>query len=38
MKGARIVVESLIKENVDTVFYYTGGAVVQIFDELLQAP
>jgi acetolactate synthase-1/2/3 large subunit len=34
MKGAQIFVESLIKENVDTVFYYTGGSVVEIFDEL----
>jgi len=34
MKGARIFVESLLKENVDTVFYYTGGSVVEIFDEL----
>lgn len=34
MKGARIFVESLLKEGVDTVFYYTGAAVVEIFDEL----
>jgi len=34
MKGAQIVVESLLKEGVDTVFLYTGGAVVEIFDEL----
>ncbi|MCP4153805.1 MAG: acetolactate synthase large subunit, partial [bacterium] len=34
MKGARIFVESLLKEDVDIVFYYTGAAVVEIFDEL----
>lgn len=34
MKGAKIFVESLLKEGVDTVFYYTGAAVVEIFDEL----
>ncbi len=34
MNGARIIVESLKKEGVDTVFCYTGGAVISIFDEL----
>ncbi|MCP5104805.1 MAG: biosynthetic-type acetolactate synthase large subunit [bacterium] len=34
MNGAKIVIESLLKEGVDTVFYYTGAAVVDIFDEL----
>jgi len=34
MNGARIIVESLKKEGVDTVFCYTGGAVIKIFDEL----
>ncbi len=34
MNGARIVVESLKKEGVDTLFCYTGGAVISIFDEL----
>ena len=34
MNGARIIVESLKKEGVDTVFCYTGGAVITIFDEL----
>ncbi|MCD6396439.1 MAG: acetolactate synthase large subunit, partial [Spirochaetaceae bacterium] len=36
MNGARIIVESLKKEGVDTVFCYTGGAVIKIFDELYQ--
>ncbi len=34
MKGARILVESLKKEGVDTLFCYNGGAVITIFDEL----
>ncbi len=34
MNGARIIVESLKKEGVDTLFCYTGGAVISIFDEL----
>ncbi len=34
MNGARIIVESLKKEGVDTIFCYTGGAVIKIFDEL----
>jgi acetolactate synthase-1/2/3 large subunit len=34
MKGSRIFVECLKKENVDTIFYYSGGAVVSIFDDL----
>ncbi|MBN1271903.1 MAG: biosynthetic-type acetolactate synthase large subunit [Candidatus Aminicenantes bacterium] len=34
INGARIVVESLFKEKVDTVFCYIGGAVIPIFDAL----
>lgn len=34
MNGARIVIECLKKEGVDTLFCYTGGAVISIFDEL----
>jgi acetolactate synthase I/II/III large subunit len=34
MKGARILVESLKKEGIDTLFCYNGGAVISIFDEL----
>ena len=34
MNGARIIVESLKKEGIDTIFCYTGGAVIKIFDEL----
>jgi len=32
--GARILVESLIENGVDTVFGYPGGAVLNIYDEL----
>src|SRR5437764_11378430 len=34
MRGARILLESLIREGVDTVFGYPGGAVLHIYDEL----
>ncbi len=32
--GAEIVVKTLIEQGVDTIFGYTGGAVLNIFDEL----
>ena len=32
--GARILIESLIEEGVDTVFGYPGSAVLHIYDEL----
>jgi acetolactate synthase I/II/III large subunit len=35
--GAQIVVESLKKEGVDTLFNYPGGAVLQLFHELDQS-
>ncbi|MDR1950134.1 MAG: biosynthetic-type acetolactate synthase large subunit [Spirochaetaceae bacterium] len=34
--GARILIETLIEEGVDTVFGYPGGAVLFIYDELYQ--
>jgi acetolactate synthase-1/2/3 large subunit len=34
MRGARILCESLLKEGVDTIFGYPGGAVLHIYDEL----
>jgi len=36
--GAQILMESLIKEGVDTIFGYPGGAVLNIYDELLNYP
>lgn len=34
MRGARIVVESLLKEGVDILFGYPGGAILHVYDEL----
>ena len=34
--GARIVIESLIQENVRVIFGYPGGAVLPIYDELFK--
>ncbi len=38
MNGAKILVESLLKENVEVMFGYPGGSVLPIFDELYDAP
>jgi acetolactate synthase-1/2/3 large subunit len=37
MRGARIVVESLIREGVDIMFGYPGGAILHVYDALHQA-
>ncbi|HOP29319.1 MAG TPA: biosynthetic-type acetolactate synthase large subunit [Spirochaetota bacterium] len=37
-KGSQIIVESLIKENVEYMFGYPGGVVIPIFHELYHAP
>ena len=34
IKGAQIVVETLIEQNVKTVFGYPGGTVIDIYDQL----
>ncbi|HEY9232513.1 MAG TPA: thiamine pyrophosphate-binding protein, partial [Blastocatellia bacterium] len=34
MRGARILCEALLKEGVETIFGYPGGAVLHIYDEL----
>ena len=36
MTGARMVVEALRDQGVDTVFGYPGGAVLPIYDEIFQ--
>jgi acetolactate synthase-1/2/3 large subunit len=36
MRGARILLEALVREGVDTVFGYPGGAVLHIYDELVR--
>ncbi|MDP6625443.1 MAG: thiamine pyrophosphate-binding protein, partial [Nitrospinota bacterium] len=38
MTGAKIFVESLLKEGVDTIFGFPGGAVLPIYDVLYDAP
>ncbi len=37
MRGAQIVVESLLKEGVDLIFGYPGGAILHVYDELFKA-
>jgi acetolactate synthase-1/2/3 large subunit len=34
LTGAQIVIESLIKENVEVVFGYPGGAIMNVYDEI----
>ncbi|HHL40908.1 MAG TPA: biosynthetic-type acetolactate synthase large subunit [Deltaproteobacteria bacterium] len=38
LTGARIFLESLLKEGVDTIFGFPGGAVLPIYDVLFNAP
>lgn len=38
MTGAQMVIEALKKENVEVVFGYPGGAVIDIYDELYKTP
>src|SRR5512137_2193788 len=38
LNGARILLECLKKEGVDTVFGYPGGTVINIYDELYSFP
>jgi TPP-dependent indolepyruvate ferredoxin oxidoreductase alpha subunit len=33
-RGAEILIRSLIREGVDSIFGYPGGAVLHIYDEL----
>ncbi|MHB1678980.1 MAG: biosynthetic-type acetolactate synthase large subunit [bacterium] len=35
MTGSKILIESLLREGVSTIFGYPGGAVMNIYDELL---
>ena len=37
LKGAQIVVKTLLEQNVDTVFGYPGGTVLDIYDALYEA-
>ncbi len=36
--GAQIIVDMLIKQGVDTMFGYTGGVILPLFDRLYDAP
>ncbi len=38
MKGAQILIESLLKEDVQVIFGYPGGSVIPVFDCLYDAP
>jgi acetolactate synthase I/II/III large subunit len=38
MRGARILLETLVREGVDTIFGYPGGAVLHVYDELARMP
>lgn len=38
MTGAQMIIEALKKENVEVVFGYPGGAVIDIYDELYKTP
>src|SRR5262245_11116767 len=37
VRGARILIESLLREGVDTIFGYPGGAILHVYDELAHA-
>jgi len=38
MQGAKILIESLIREGVEVIFGYPGGSVIPLFDCLYDAP
>ncbi len=38
MKGAKLLIDCLVKEGVEVIFGYPGGAVIDIFDELKKFP
>ncbi len=38
IKGAQVVCESLVREGVDVIFGYPGGAVIPIYDALVDYP
>ena len=38
IKGSQIIVESLLRENVEYMFGYPGGVVIPIFHELYNSP
>ncbi|MFN2157517.1 MAG: thiamine pyrophosphate-binding protein, partial [Anaerolineae bacterium] len=38
IKGAQVVCESLVREGVEVIFGYPGGAVIPIYDALVDYP
>ncbi|RZW16084.1 MAG: acetolactate synthase large subunit, partial [Desulfobulbaceae bacterium] len=38
MSGAQAIVKCLLEENVNTIFGYPGGAVIDLYDELMESP
>lgn len=36
--GAQAIVKCLLEENVSTIFGYPGGAVIDLYDELIESP
>jgi len=38
LTGAKIILESLLREGVKVIFGYPGGAVINLYDELINYP
>ena len=38
MTGAQILMECLLEQEVDTVFGFPGGTIMQVYDELMNYP
>ncbi len=38
ISGAHAIVKCLLEENVNTIFGYPGGAVIDLYDELMESP
>ncbi|HHY91579.1 MAG TPA: acetolactate synthase large subunit, partial [Clostridiales bacterium] len=38
MNGAQILIKAMEEQNVDVIFGYPGGAVLEIYDALLKSP
>ncbi|MEJ2056380.1 MAG: thiamine pyrophosphate-binding protein, partial [Desulfofustis sp.] len=38
ISGAQAIVKCLLEENVSTIFGYPGGAVIDLYDELMNSP
>jgi len=36
--GAKILIESLLREGVETIFGYPGGQILPVYDELYDSP